>query len=85
MPSIQCYWYEDDRSVEELYPDALLQADLHSVMLSGLLCHHSGAKLGVVLVDPPWGEYVRRAPGVGQGKSWSWHEIKNLKDQHGPW
>ena len=31
------------------------------------------------LIDPPWEEYVRRAPGVGQGESWSWQEIKNLE------
>ena len=49
-----------------------LQADLHSLALS---VHTFGTKLDVVLVDPPREVYVWWAPGVGQGGSWSWHEL----------
>ncbi|KAL3132850.1 hypothetical protein ABBQ38_006775 [Trebouxia sp. C0009 RCD-2024] len=53
-----------------------LKADLHTLPLS---VDTFGTKFDVVLVDPPWEEYVRRAPGVGHGESWSWQEIKNLE------
>lgn len=53
-----------------------LQADLHDLQLS---VDTFGTKFDVVLIDPPWEEYVRRAPGVSQGESWSWQEIKNLE------
>lgn len=55
---------------------SFLQADLHTLPLS---VDTFGTKFDVVLVDPPWEEYVRRAPGVGHGESWSWQEIKNLE------
>lgn len=57
-------------------PPAFLQADLHELPLS---VDTFGTKFDVVLIDPPWEEYVRRAPGVGQGESWSWQQIKNLE------
>lgn len=38
-----------------------------------------GTKFDVVLIDPPWEEYVRRAPGVGDGTFWKWQDIQNLK------
>jgi 16S rRNA G966 N2-methylase RsmD len=53
-----------------------VQADLHELLLS---VDTFGTKFDVVLIDPPWEEYVRRAPGVGQGESWSWQQIKNLE------
>lgn len=53
-----------------------VQADLHDLPLS---VDTFGTKFDVVLIDPPWEEYVRRAPGVGQGESWSWQAIKNLE------
>lgn len=39
-----------------------------------------GTKFDVILVDPPWEEYARRAPGVGDTlDTWNWKEIENLK------
>ena len=39
-----------------------------------------GTKFDVILVDPPWEEYVRRAPGLVDGlESWTPEEIMNLK------
>lgn len=57
-------------------PPTFLKADLHDLQLS---VDTFGTKFDVVLIDPPWEEYVRRAPGVSQGESWSWQEIKNLE------
>lgn len=32
-----------------------------------------------MLIDPPWEEYVRRAPGVPlAGEPWGWKEIQAL-------
>jgi N6-adenosine-specific RNA methylase IME4 len=39
------------------------------------------AKFDVVLIDPPWEEYVRRAPGFVKEQdreAWTWQEIKSL-------
>ena len=52
-----------------------MQADLSELPLS---VDTFGTKFDVVLIDPPWEEYTRRAPLVGQGESWSWQKIKNL-------
>lgn len=39
-----------------------------------------GTKFDVILVDPPWEEYVHRAPGVTDHmEHWSFEEIMNLK------
>lgn len=39
-----------------------------------------GTKFDVILVDPPWEEYVHRAPGVTDHmESWTFEEIMNLK------
>ncbi|KAM7268327.1 hypothetical protein ACFE04_010493 [Oxalis oulophora] len=39
-----------------------------------------GTKFDVILVDPPWEEYVHRAPGVTDHmQSWTFEEILNLK------
>ncbi|KAG0574220.1 hypothetical protein KC19_VG244900 [Ceratodon purpureus] len=39
-----------------------------------------GTKFDVILVDPPWEEYVRRAPGIGDSMEWWSHEeIENLR------
>lgn len=47
-----------------------LQADLKSLKLS---VDTFGTKFDVILVDPPWEEYVRRAPGAMRDpESWSW-------------
>ncbi|KAJ0493192.1 putative mRNA (2'-O-methyladenosine-N(6)-)-methyltransferase [Helianthus annuus] len=39
-----------------------------------------GTKFDVILVDPPWDEYVHRAPGVADHMEyWTFEEIMNLK------
>ena len=38
-----------------------------------------GTKFDVVLVDPPWEEYARRAPGAGPDTAWNWQAIKALE------
>ncbi|ONK79088.1 uncharacterized protein A4U43_C01F2820 [Asparagus officinalis] len=39
-----------------------------------------GTKFDVILVDPPWEEYVHRAPGVTDHlEYWTFEEIQNLK------
>lgn len=39
-----------------------------------------GTKFDVILVDPPWEEYVHRAPGVADNMEyWTFEEIMNLK------
>lgn len=57
-------------------PPYYLKANLKDLPLS---VDTFGTKFDVILVDPPWEEYVRRAPGVGDGESWSWQEIRDLK------
>lgn len=51
-------------------PPLFLRTDLRSTRLSPELF---GTKFDVILVDPPWEEYVRRAPGmVGAGEGGGW-------------
>ena len=39
-----------------------------------------GTKFDVILVDPPWEEYVHRAPGITDHiEYWNVEEIMNLK------
>jgi hypothetical protein len=38
-----------------------------------------GTKFDVALIDPPWEEYSRRAPGIDLGPSWTWQEIMGLE------
>ena len=52
------------------------QADLMELKLSE---ETFGTKFDVVLVDPPWQEYVRRAPGAGPDAGWNWQAIKALE------
>ena len=38
-----------------------------------------GSKFDVVLVDPPWEEYARRAPGLMDNvETWPWQDIMAL-------
>ncbi|XP_010537167.1 PREDICTED: methyltransferase-like protein 1 [Tarenaya hassleriana] len=54
-----------------------LKCDLHELELSPELF---GTKFDVILVDPPWEEYVHRAPGVADNMEyWTFEEIINLK------
>lgn len=38
-----------------------------------------GTKFDVVLIDPPWEEYARRAPGISDITTWTWQEIMALE------
>lgn len=53
----------------------LLQADLKELKLSVATL---GTKFDIVLVDPPWEEYARRAPGIDVS-SWAWQDIMKLE------
>ncbi|XP_050225761.1 N6-adenosine-methyltransferase non-catalytic subunit MTB [Mercurialis annua] len=54
-----------------------LKGDLREFELSPELL---GTKFDVILVDPPWEEYVHRAPGVADHMEyWTFEEILNLK------
>ncbi|KAH0671434.1 hypothetical protein KY290_025868 [Solanum tuberosum] len=53
------------------------KCDLHEQELSPELF---GTKFDVILIDPPWEEYVHRAPGVTDHMAyWTFEEIMNLK------
>ncbi|KAF6245562.1 MT-A70-domain-containing protein [Scenedesmus sp. NREL 46B-D3] len=57
-------------------PPYALRADLKKLALSKEVF---GTKFDVIVIDPPWEEYVRRAPGfVSDTDFWSWHEIQAL-------
>ncbi|EEF49075.1 conserved hypothetical protein [Ricinus communis] len=54
-----------------------LKCDLHEFELSP---EFFGTKFDVILVDPPWEEYVHRAPGVADHMEyWTFEDILNLK------
>jgi len=53
-----------------------LQADLKQLPIS---VETFGTKFDVVLIDPPWEEYGRRAPGISDFYSWTWQEIRDLE------
>nr|GME02403.1 methyltransferase-like protein 1 [Ipomoea batatas] len=53
------------------------KCDLHEQELSP---EFFGTKFDVILIDPPWEEYVHRAPGVTDNMEyWTFEEIMNLK------
>ena len=53
-----------------------MQADLKQLPLSA---ETFGTRFDVVLIDPPWEEYVRRAPGISGLDTWAWQEIMALE------
>ncbi|CAI9098759.1 OLC1v1035458C1 [Oldenlandia corymbosa var. corymbosa] len=58
-------------------PPLYLKCDLREQVLSPEVF---GTKFDVILVDPPWEEYVHRAPGVTDHMEyWTIEEIMNLK------
>ncbi|CAM6105360.1 unnamed protein product [Calypogeia fissa] len=62
---------------ERATPPMYLQCDLREVELRPEVF---GTKFDVILVDPPWEEYVRRAPGVGDSMEWWSHsDIQSLR------
>eukprot|EP00775_Hariotina_reticulata_P013793 gene13793-13914_t len=57
-------------------PPYALRADLRRLKLSKELF---GTRFDVILIDPPWEEYVRRAPRfVSDPETWTWQDIQNL-------
>ncbi|GAX80720.1 hypothetical protein CEUSTIGMA_g8155.t1 [Chlamydomonas eustigma] len=58
-------------------PPYYLRADLRALKLS---VETFGTKFDSILVDPPWEEYVRRAPGLLKDPEyWAWKEIMALE------
>jgi len=62
-------------------PPAYLRCDLRSFQLSTATL---GTRFDVILVDPPWDEYARRAAAAGgsggeDDESWSWEEVRALR------
>ncbi|KAE8673144.1 N6-adenosine-methyltransferase subunit METTL14 [Hibiscus syriacus] len=58
-------------------PPMYMKCDLREFELSP---DFFGTKFDVILIDPPWEEYVHRAPGVADHiEYWTFEEIMNLK------
>ncbi|KAI8474730.1 MAG: MT-A70-domain-containing protein [Monoraphidium minutum] len=58
-------------------PAMALRADLRKFRLSAA---NLGTRFDVVLIDPPWPEYTRRAAGLGRGggDDWEWEDLAQL-------
>ncbi|GAQ87453.1 Methyltransferase [Klebsormidium nitens] len=68
---------KDRLIAERATPPMYLQMDLLETELSADVF---GTRFDVILIDPPWEEYARRAPGVGDSlATWTWKQIENLK------
>ncbi|KAL2650612.1 hypothetical protein R1flu_018740 [Riccia fluitans] len=68
---------KDKLIADRATPPMYMQCDLRTTELRPELF---GTKFDVILVDPPWEEYVRRAPGVGDSMEWwAYEDILNLR------
>uniref|UniRef100_A0A5B6ZEM6 Putative methyltransferase-like protein 1 n=1 Tax=Davidia involucrata TaxID=16924 RepID=A0A5B6ZEM6_DAVIN len=68
---------KDEIVANSASPPMYYKCDLHEHVLSP---EFFGTKFDVILVDPPWEEYVHRAPGVTDHMEyWTFEEIMNLK------
>jgi hypothetical protein len=68
---------KDEIVAKSASPPMYMKCDLHEFELSP---EFFGTKFDVILVDPPWEEYVHRAPGVADHMEyWTYEEILNLK------
>lgn len=68
---------KDEIVAKSASPPMYYKCDLREFILSP---EFFGSKFDVILVDPPWEEYVHRAPGVTDHmESWTFEEIQNLK------
>ncbi|KAL3520733.1 hypothetical protein ACH5RR_018882 [Cinchona calisaya] len=68
---------KDEIVAKSASPPLYLKCDLHDQVLSPEVF---GTKFDVILVDPPWEEYVHRAPSVTDHMEyWTFQEIMNLK------
>lgn len=74
---------KDEIVAKAASPPMYLKCDLREQALSPELF---GTKFDVILVDPPWEEYVHRAPGVTDHMEyWNFEEIMNLKIEVNLW
>lgn len=68
---------KDEIVAKAATPPMYHKCDLREFVLSP---EYFGTKFDVILVDPPWEEYVHRAPGVTDHMEyWTFEEIMNLK------
>ncbi|MBA0670515.1 hypothetical protein Goklo_024433 [Gossypium klotzschianum] len=68
---------KDEIVAKSASPPMYMKSDLREFELSP---DFFGTKFDVILVDPPWEEYVHRAPGVADHiEYWTFEEIMNLK------
>ncbi|XP_047325293.1 N6-adenosine-methyltransferase non-catalytic subunit MTB-like [Impatiens glandulifera] len=68
---------KDEIVANSAAPPMYFKSDLREFELSP---EFFGTKFDVILVDPPWEEYVHRAPGVTDHMEyWTFEEIMNLK------
>ncbi|XP_077241939.1 N6-adenosine-methyltransferase non-catalytic subunit MTB-like [Tasmannia lanceolata] len=68
---------KDEIVAKSASPPMYYKCDLREHVLSP---EFFGTKFDVILVDPPWEEYVHRAPGVTDHMEyWTLEEIQNLK------
>ncbi|XP_042512210.1 N6-adenosine-methyltransferase non-catalytic subunit MTB-like [Macadamia integrifolia] len=68
---------KDEIVAKSSSPPMYYKCDLNEFVLSP---EFFGTKFDVILVDPPWEEYVHRAPGVADHMEyWTFEEILNLK------
>ncbi|CAA0806375.1 Methyltransferase-like protein 1 [Striga hermonthica] len=68
---------KDEIVAKSASPPMYYKCDLREQALSP---EFFGTKFDVILVDPPWEEYVHRAPGVTDHMEyWTFEEIMNLK------
>ncbi|KAJ6676085.1 N6-ADENOSINE-METHYLTRANSFERASE NON-CATALYTIC SUBUNIT [Salix viminalis] len=68
---------KDEIVTKSASPPMYMKCNLHEFELSP---EFFGTKFDVILVDPPWEEYVHRAPGVADHMEyWTYEEILNLK------
>uniref|UniRef100_A0A7N0UP62 Methyltransferase-like protein 1 n=1 Tax=Kalanchoe fedtschenkoi TaxID=63787 RepID=A0A7N0UP62_KALFE len=68
---------KDEIVVNSSAPPMYYKCDLREHELSP---EFFGSKFDVILIDPPWEEYVHRAPGVADNMEyWTLEEIMNLK------
>lgn len=68
---------KDEIVANSASPPMYYKCDLKEIELSP---EFFGTKFDVILIDPPWEEYVHRAPGVADHMEyWTFEEIMNLK------
>lgn len=68
---------KDDIVMNSSTPPLYYKTDLREFTLTP---EFFGTKFDVILVDPPWEEYVHRAPGITDHiEYWTFEEIQNLK------